>query len=49
MRSRKIQSKIEPELEELVKKQRDFKNSMSNYVRNLLIKKTKFKPQPPQS
>jgi RNA processing factor Prp31 len=43
-RTRKIQSKIEPELEVLVKQQRDFKSTMSNYVRDLLIKKTKFKP-----
>lgn len=42
MRTRKIQSKIEPELEIEVKKQPDFKG-MSDYVRSLLIKKTKFR------
>ena len=43
MRTRKIQSKIEPELELHVRKQKDFKKSMSNYVRTALIERTKFK------
>lgn len=43
-RTRKIQSRIEPELETLVKKQKDY-TKMSDYIRKILIQKTKFKTE----
>ena len=42
MRSRKIQAKVEPELELHVMKQPEFRG-MSDYVRDALIRKSKFK------
>jgi hypothetical protein len=44
MRTRKIQAKIEPELEDYVKRQKDFKG-MSNYVRKALIQRSKYTPK----
>lgn len=43
-RTRKIQARIEPELEAHVKKQKDF-DGMSNYVRRLLIQRSKYTPK----
>jgi len=45
MRTRKIQAKVEPELEIHVKKQKDFKKSMSNYIREALIQRSKYTPK----
>lgn len=41
-RTRKLQSKVEPELEKHVKGQEDF-SGMSDYIRVALIQKSKFK------
>jgi hypothetical protein len=50
-RTRKIQSKIEPELEDHIKKVvPNFEGiGMSNYVREALIKRSKYKPQKQES
>lgn len=42
MRTRKLQSKVEPELENHVKAQSDF-DGMSDYIRTSLIQRSKFK------
>lgn len=42
MRIRKVQAKIEKELEDHVKELPDF-NGMSNYIRTSLIQRSKFK------
>ena len=44
MRTRKIQAKIEPELEDYVKEQKDF-DGMSNYIRRALIQRSKYTPK----
>ena len=44
MRTRKIQAKVEPELEEHIKDQKDFKG-MSNYIRRALIQRSKYTPK----
>lgn len=41
-RVRKLQSKVEPELEKHIKEQEDF-SGMSDYIRVALIQKSKFK------
>jgi hypothetical protein len=41
-RTRKLQSKVEPDLENHVKEQEDF-SGMSDYIRVALIQKSKFK------
>jgi hypothetical protein len=42
MRTRKIQSKVEPELETHVQKQPDYKG-MSDYIRTSIAQRSKFK------
>jgi len=44
MRTRKLQSKVEPELEDHVKKQPDYQG-MSDYIRIAIKQKSKFKPK----
>lgn len=41
-RTRKLQSKVEPDLEKHVKEQEDF-SGMSDYIRVALIQKSKYK------
>ena len=43
-RTRKIQARVEPDLEEHVKKQKDY-DGMSNYIRRLLIQRSKYTPK----
>ena len=48
MRTRKLQSKVEPELEDHVKKQPDYQG-MSDYIRIAIKQKSKFKPKKGES